>query len=100
MFEVTTPLGFVVAVTQERWLLVSRVKHPVMAGREDDVKAALSDPDQIRRSRRDPRVYLFYRSATAGRWTCIVVKRLNDEAFLITAYLTDKIKEGEMIWNR
>lgn len=100
MFEVDTPLGFAVVVTQERWLLVSRVKHPVMAGREDDVKVALSDPYQIRRSRRDPQVHLFYRATGPERWTCVAVKRLNTEGFLITAYPTDRIKEGELIWNR
>lgn len=100
MFEVATPLGFIVSTTEERWFLVSRVKHPVMAGHEDDVRAALSEPDQIRRSRRDPSVYLFYRLSGSGRWTCAVAKRHNDEGFLITAYPTDRIKEGELIWNK
>ncbi len=36
--------------------------------------------------------------AGAGRWICAVVKRLNGEAFLITTYPTDAIKEGEPIW--
>jgi hypothetical protein len=29
---------------------------------------------------------------------CAVAKRLNGEGFLITAYVTDTIKEGEHLW--
>ncbi len=29
-----------------------------------------------------------------------VTRRLNDEGFLITAYQTDAIKEGESIWHK
>jgi hypothetical protein len=38
---------------------------------------------------------------TLGRWVCAVVRHEKDvEGFLITAYLTDAIKEGEKIWPR
>jgi len=43
-------------------------------------------------------VYLFYRLERPKRWLCAVAKRLNGEGFLITAYPTDAIKEGEQIW--
>ncbi len=36
------------------------MKHPVMAGRESEVQKALENPDEIRESRSDPSVYLFY----------------------------------------
>jgi hypothetical protein len=74
------------------------VKHPVVAGRENDVQAVLRNPDEIRISKSDPNVYLFYRSESVKRWLCAVTKRLNGEGFLITTYLTDAIKEGEYLW--
>jgi hypothetical protein len=43
-------------------------------------------------------VLLFYKAEAASRWTCAVVKRTNDEAFLVTAYPTDAIKEGDRVW--
>lgn len=49
LFEALTPLGFQVRVTRGRWNLITTVKHPVMAGREDVVKATLEIPDEIRR---------------------------------------------------
>ena len=45
----------------------------------------------------DSRVYLFYRTEGAY-YMCVVVKRLNGEGFLVTAYVTDTIKEGEHLW--
>jgi len=96
-FEATTPLGFRVRVTQAYWSLISNIKHPVMAGREQDVQCTLEMPDEIRQSRSDPTVFLFYRLERPGRWLCAVVKRLNGDGFLITTYPTDAIKEGVSI---
>ena len=41
LFEVMTPLGFAVRVTKSYWELISSLKHPVMRGHMEDVKAAL-----------------------------------------------------------
>lgn len=98
LFEVTTPLDFTVRVTATYWDMIVTIKHPVMAGFENNVIEALANPEQIRTSRSDPSVFLFYKKQRPGRWTCAVTRRLNDEGFLITAYPTDAIKEGEHIW--
>ena len=98
LFEVQTPLGFTVRVTRNYWNLITTIKHPTMAGREDDVKTTLQNPDEIRISRSDSAVYLFYKPEKIGRWVCAVSKRLNGEGFLITTYPTDKIKEGVKVW--
>lgn len=98
LFEVLTPLGFRVRVTRSYWELIITVKHPAMAGHENDVKDALENPSEIRQSRSDLAVYLFYKPERIRRWVCAVAKRLDGEGFLITAYPTDAIKEGEQIW--
>jgi hypothetical protein len=69
-----------------------------MAGCEAAVKAVLEMPKEIRRSKSDANVYLFYRSRRNRRWVCAVSKQEGRSGFLITAYLTDAIKEGERIW--
>jgi hypothetical protein len=99
-FEVTTALGFSVRVTRPWWEFLTTIKHPILRGREADVQQVLSDPDQVRRSRRDPRVFLFYRLERQGRWLCAVARRLNGDGFLVTAYPTDAIKEGEHVCSR
>lgn len=98
LFEVRTSLGFRVELSRERWELITRVKHPVMAGRESRVRAALESPDEVRQSQKDSRVLLFYRAEAPKRWTCAVVKRTDGEGFVITAYPTDAVKEGTRIW--
>jgi hypothetical protein len=98
LFEVLTPLGFRVRVTRGRWNLIATAKHPVMVGQEDVVQATLESPDQIRQSRFDSEVLLFYRAERSSRWVCAVAKRAADDGFLITAYPTDAIKEGTQVW--
>ena len=99
LFNLPTPLGFTVRVTHEYWELIVTIKHPVMRGRELDVQDVLRTPEEIRQSRSDPTVYLFYRLERPGRWVCAVAKRLNGDGFLITIYRTDAIKEGKRIWS-
>ena len=98
LFEVLTPLGFRVRVSRTTWELIVTIKHPVMAGREEAVRQTLEHPAEVRLSRSDPAVYLFYSAAHKGRWVCAVTKRSGEEGFLITAYLTDAIKEGTRVW--
>ena len=76
LFEVLTPLGFRVRVTCAYWELIISVKHPVMAGREHDVQETLRNPHEIRLSKSDPNVYLFYKPERIGRWVYAVAKRL------------------------
>jgi len=96
MFSVPTSLGFSVRTTREYWTLILR-KHPEVAGKEDEVRRCLQDPEQVRRSKQDRAVYLFYR-ALVPYHLVVVVRRLNGDGFIITSYITDKVKEGEPIW--
>jgi len=98
-FEVTCPLGKRIRTTQEYWSKVVDTKHPRMRGREQHVRQAIEKPDEIRRSKTDPEVYLYYRKSDT-LYTCAVVKHLSDEGFLITTYVTDAVKIGEVIWTR
>ena len=100
LFEVSTHLEFKVHVTRAHWEMIVTIKHPVMLGHESDVKETIVNPDEIRVSRSDPAVYLFYKLQRAGRWFCAVIKRTNGDGFLITTYPADSIKEGEHIWHK
>ena len=100
VFNVSSPIGFDVRTSRNHWEIITTVKHPSMKGLEEEVKNTLTNPDEIRQSRRDPEVFLFYRLQRPQRWICAVVKRLNKEGFLITTYPTDTIKEGNRIWKK
>jgi len=100
LFEAITPLGFRVRVTRGYWDLIVSVKHPVMVGREEDVRNTLENPDEIRQSKTDESVYLFYKAERDKRWICAVSKQTGNEGFLITTYPTDAIKEGVQVWHK
>ena len=98
LFEVATPLGFIVRTSTEYWQKIL-TKHPDLGDRLELIKNALAAPDEIRRSSRDDAILLFYLT-TDKRWAVAVARRLNGDGFLITAYQTDAIKDGESIWHK
>jgi hypothetical protein len=73
-----------------------------MAEMADEFERVLQTPSAVRRSRSDDDVKLFYefyaQTRVDGKWLCVVVKYLADDAFVITAYLTDTMKAGETLW--
>jgi len=77
--------------------------HPEMQGQIDKIRETLADPELIVRSRADPMVELFYRhyrnTPVMEKYLCVVVKTVED-SFLITAYFTDAIKRGEILWGK
>ncbi|AFY60752.1 hypothetical protein [Synechococcus sp. PCC 6312] len=95
-FEVLTPLNFTVRTSAQYWEKLI-VKHPDIADFELEIQQALARPDQIRCSSSDPNVLLFYLVLKERRWVVAVARRLNGDGFLITAYQTDAIKEGEIL---
>jgi hypothetical protein len=98
-FEILTPLNFTVRTSEEYWEKLI-VKHPDITDLELEIQQALANPDEIRRSSRDPNVLLFYLVLKERRWVVAVTRRLNGDGFLITAYQTDAIKEGEALWRK
>lgn len=96
-FEILTPLGFTVRTSESYWQRLI-VKHPDIEELEELVQQALASPEEIRRSSRDADVLLFYLIRKEKRWVVAVTRRLQGDGFLITAYQTDAIKEGETIW--
>ena len=93
-------MGFRYKTTQGYWSLITSVKHPNLAGKESAVIRTLTEPDQIRKSRSDESVYLFYRKV-GKRYLCVVAKRTEAKsAFIMTAYVTEKIKEGQVVWKK
>ena len=95
-FEIKSVLNKVIRTTKSHWQIIVKIKHPEIAGKESEVKNCLSDPVEIRISSEDPDVYLYY--LPWGKYfICVVVRHLNGDGFIITSYITDKIKEGEII---
>jgi phage-Barnase-EndoU-ColicinE5/D-RelE like nuclease2 len=90
-----------IRLTDER-LQHMETAHPEMAGQIARITETLADPDRIVRSRTDTTVELFYRwyasTPVTAKFLCVVVKALPDDLFMITAYHTDAVKRGEILW--
>ncbi len=69
---------------------------------EAEIQRVLRQPQLVRPSRSDAGVRLFYEFYTqtivGGKWLCVVVKYEENDAFVVTAYLTDNPKAGEDLW--
>jgi hypothetical protein len=96
-FEVLTPLGVVVRTTPTYWARIVTFKHPVMRGREEWVQRALRNPSEVRRSKKDQAVQLYY-APDPPYHVCVVVRCMGQEGFIVTAYRTEQIKEGDRLW--
>ena len=79
-------------------------KHQELIGKIDRVKETLLNSYKVVRSTKMPNVSLFYRYYKFGppdeKYLCIVVKLVYSENIISTAYFTDKIKRGELIWEK
>lgn len=77
-------------------------EHLEMNHFEEHIRDTLLNPKAVVRSNRDPEASLYYRyymgTRIGDKWLCIVVKDDNKDAFVLTAYFTDKIKKGEIVW--
>jgi len=96
-FKVASKLNKLVYVTKSRWNLIIKTKHLEIEGKEKEVKETLTEPDEIRQSISDDLVYLYYKHY--GKLSLsVVVKHKNGEGVIITAYYTDRIKEGKQFY--
>lgn len=92
--------GRSIRLTDER--LAHILEHPEMVDMEAAVEQTLQEPQLVKCSRSDETVTLNYRYYTetlvGEKWLCIVVKYSTNDAFVLTAYFTDKPKQGKQLW--
>jgi len=92
--------GLTIRFTDERRGHI--LEHPEMMGMEPAIEETLLKPERVVRSLSDPAVRLYYRfyfrTIVGGKFLCVVVKMGEAGAFLLTAYLTDRVKKGERLW--
>lgn len=92
--------GRLIRLTDERMAHI--LQHPEMIGMEAEIVHVLQRPAEVRLSRSDSTVQLFYeyyvKTRVGGKWLCAVVKYAADDGFVVTAYLTDQLKPGERLW--
>jgi len=93
--------GTTIRLTDERRAHI--LEHPEMATMEESIVEALLKPERVIQSKSSEETHLYYRyyakTRVGGKFLCVVVKIKEADAFILTAYLTDKIKKGEILWS-
>ena len=100
-YTFTDYLGETIYLSAEVYKIIL-AKHREVHGFFDRVGETLQSPDMVRKSVSDARARLYYRfyaDVLEGKFVAVVVKRA-DRNFISTVYATDKIKEGEIIWQK
>ena len=98
IFQVTSPLGYRVRLTRDRWREIVRYKHPALAGHERELRSCVEAPKLIRQSAKDPNVHLYYAPAGHVHLCVAVAPEQENERFMVTAYFTKNIKKGTELW--
>ncbi len=96
LFQVKSALSKQIKTTQEYWRKITVIKHPSIKGKEKEAQKTLSSPDTVRVSNSDKKVFLYYKKYRKN-YLCVVARHENGNGFIITVYITNKIKEGKQI---
>ena len=101
IFRTSSPLGYVVVLTRNRWREIVRFKHPAVGEYRSKAKECVSQPDAVRSSAKNPDVHLHYLQLEAEKHLCVVVAPgHSEERFVVTAYLTTRLKQGDELWKK
>ena len=92
--------GRTIRLTSER--LKHILDHPEMEEMIGSIEETLRSPIKVVQSLSDEEAHLYYRfyieMRVGNKYLCVVVKCKVNDAFVLTAYLTDSIKKGAIIW--
>lgn len=92
--------GLAIRLTDERRAHI--LEHPEMVSMEAAIEEALQQPERVVQSFSDPaaRLYdrFYFRTMVGGKFLCVIVKTLEGDAFVLTAYLTNRIEKEVPLW--
>ena len=92
--------GLSIVLTEERLDHIVE-SHPELADAKRLIEETLGAPETIVESVSDARVNLYYRyyyaTVVGDKHVCMVVHTA-PKPFVLTAYLTDRVKKGTIVW--
>ncbi len=89
-----------ILLTEERWKHIAET-HPELKEMLKELEETLKNPELIKRSVYSENVLLFYKyyeHIHKGKHICVVIN--TNVKSIVTAYITDRIKRGEVIWKK
>ena len=76
-------------------------EHPEVRSYLNRLGEVFRAPEWVKRSRRDPHVNLYYRfyaEVLGGKYLLGIAKISGSHSVVLTAYVTDTIKQGVLLW--
>ena len=78
------------------------LEHPEMVGQLHRIEETLANPQIIIATSLDDSVHVYHRyyetTPVTSKYLQVVVKLLIDDAFILTAFFSNRQKKGDMIW--
>ncbi len=100
--NLTDYAGNVIRLTDER--LAHIKEHPEMVAHAEKINETLTSPDIVVKSKSDEEARLYYKHyeglSIGSKYLCVVVEYKIADVFVVTAYFTDSVKKGDVIWKR
>jgi hypothetical protein len=94
--------GLTIRLTNERWAHI--VDHPEMAGQQERLAETLMSPDIVTATVKDETVHAYHHlyetTPVTRKHMVVVVKMLAEDAFVVTAFYSSRVKKGEVIWQK
>lgn len=80
------------------------LKRPEMIDQDNKIKETLSAPELLKRSVSEEKVVIYYKyyikTPVTHKYLAVIVMISEKQNFIISAYFTDRIKKGEIVWKK
>lgn len=94
--------GRAIRLTVERWQHI--LEHPEMVDQREKMTQTVNDPDFVVVTAKDDTVHVYQRlyesTPVTRKYMTVAVKLLDEDAFILTAFFTSRLKRGRIIWQR
>ncbi len=99
LFEISDVFGQKITLSAERWNHIV-LRHPEVKGLLHEIEATMASPQYIVRSPKAKYVYLYHRKFKKLQDAYMVIVYHTTKQFVVTAYTSDTIKNGELLWKK
>jgi hypothetical protein len=94
--------GREIRLTDERWAHI--VGHIEMIDQQERIAETLAEPDSIISTVHDSSVHVYQKfylqTPVTSKYMLVAVKILEDDAFIVTAFYSRKVKKGDPVWQK
>jgi hypothetical protein len=94
--------GRQIRLTQER--LAHLLRHPEMDGQITRVQETLLQPELVVSTVVNQDVFVYHRyyqtTPVTSKFLLVVVKQTTDDAFILTAFFSNRQKKGKIVWQK